>query len=227
MYLLWKLGIAHGDVSLANMMCETVEEELRGILNDFDLAAVMTDECRSPEKKGWERTGTLPFMALDLLNFCNGEIKRWFRHDLESGTWCLAYQMLSKEFARRDWFAGTFEDVFRFKLSVIQGFRMGMVKENWRPYYHFMKKWLAYWSDFNKELNNQTADLIPEPGTKEFEIREEFNKKKLDEEFIRFAVDAAKDCGLDISNVPALKDTSWIDVQLQNLPLVELTTIPV
>lgn len=101
-------------------------------------------------------------------------------------------------------------------LILLQGFQMRMVKDNWRPYYFFIKKWLSHWSDFHKELNNQTADLIPEPGilARESEIREEFNKKRMDEEFIRFAVHAAKDCCLDSPNVAALKDISWIDMRL-------------
>ena len=37
-----------------------------GVLNDFDLAAIMAVGERTPKKQGFERTGTLPFMALDL-----------------------------------------------------------------------------------------------------------------------------------------------------------------
>lgn len=162
------------------MMFETVEEKSRGIRNDFDLATVMTDECRLPDKNGWQRTGTLSFMALDLLEYSEGEIKRWYRHDLESGAWCLAYQMIFADAERQDRYTNSIEDVYRSKISVIYDFKMRMVKDEWRPPYFFIKKWLSYWSDFHKELNNQTANLIPEPGilARESEIREELIRRK-------------------------------------------------
>ena len=43
-----------------------------GVLNDFDLAAIMTVGERTPKKEGFERTGTLPFMAIDLLRYPDG-----------------------------------------------------------------------------------------------------------------------------------------------------------
>lgn len=62
----------------------------RGVLNDFDLA-----RSRSPERKpsSKDNTGTLPFMALDLLDGggFNGKVQRLYRHDAESFTWCLVY----------------------------------------------------------------------------------------------------------------------------------------
>ena len=68
--------------------------ELYGVLNDFDLAAIMAVG---------ERTGTLPFMAIDLLRYPNGHISRWFRHDLESCMWCLVWEALAKE--REHWYS--------------------------------------------------------------------------------------------------------------------------
>ena len=57
-----------------------------GVLNDFDLAAIMNIGKRTPPDQGLERTGTVQYMAVDLLDFPNGEISRRFRHDLESCT---------------------------------------------------------------------------------------------------------------------------------------------
>ena len=96
-YLLWRIGIAHGDVSLFNMMAiYGPDGKIIGVLNDFDLAAIMEPGDRNPTKKGWERTGTIPFMSLDLLKYFDGQIKRWYRHDLESSAWCLAFHMFEK-----------------------------------------------------------------------------------------------------------------------------------
>ena len=62
----------------------------RGVLNDFDLAR-WSDLNRTASAK--DNTGTLPFLALDLLNekTLNGSVRRLYRHDAESFTWCLLY----------------------------------------------------------------------------------------------------------------------------------------
>ena len=58
-----------------------------GVLNDFDLARFADQRGAS----GQDNTGTLPFMALDLLSVrgLGGEIPRRYRHEAESFTWCL------------------------------------------------------------------------------------------------------------------------------------------
>ena len=58
-----------------------------GVLNDFDLAKFADQMGAS----GQDNTGTLPFMALDLLSESGmrGEIPRRYRHEAESFTWSL------------------------------------------------------------------------------------------------------------------------------------------
>jgi len=63
--LLWHIGITHGDVSLHNLRYK--EENKYGVLNDFDLSTIMKPGDRNPNRQGLERTGTLPFMAVQLL----------------------------------------------------------------------------------------------------------------------------------------------------------------
>ena len=63
--------------------------EVIGVLNDYDLATL---EDKSP--LGHQRTGTIPFMALDLLRGQNGEVEHVYRHDLESFTWVLVWLTL-------------------------------------------------------------------------------------------------------------------------------------
>jgi Fungal protein kinase len=60
-----------------------------GVLNDFDLAHVRGNERPS----GTERTGTMPFMALDLLteDAWAGKVERLYRHDCESFAWVLLW----------------------------------------------------------------------------------------------------------------------------------------
>ena len=58
-----------------------------GVLNDFDLAKFAGQTGAS----GQDNTGTLPFMALDLLSEegLRGEIPRRYRHEAESFAWSL------------------------------------------------------------------------------------------------------------------------------------------
>ncbi|KAG1905121.1 uncharacterized protein F5891DRAFT_976669 [Suillus fuscotomentosus] len=71
---LWKEGVYHRDY--------WKDGKRIGVLNDYDLSS-LADE---PGPRGNERTGTVPFMALDLLikDGQQGEVKHLYRHDLES-----------------------------------------------------------------------------------------------------------------------------------------------
>jgi len=82
------MGIRHGDISVANMMWDRSEE--KGVLNDFDLAKLVSQTKPIGQN---EVTGTLPFMALDLLNeqAMKGLIAPLYRHEAESFTWVLIY----------------------------------------------------------------------------------------------------------------------------------------
>lgn len=94
--VLWKAGVHHRDVSPGNMMWYRDKlGKLMGVLNDYDLSSL----ANVPGPQGNERTGTVPFMALDLLTAKaqQGEVKHLYRHDLESFMWvfiwiCLRYR---------------------------------------------------------------------------------------------------------------------------------------
>jgi hypothetical protein len=61
---------------------------LMGVLNDYDLSSLETS-AQGPQ--GDERTGTILFMAVDLLTQTGqqGEKQHLYRHDLESFMWVL------------------------------------------------------------------------------------------------------------------------------------------
>jgi len=63
--------------------------ENRGILNNYDLAHIAGGDRPS----GFGCTGTMPFMAIDLLTkkAWDGEIERRYRHDCESFAWVLLW----------------------------------------------------------------------------------------------------------------------------------------
>lgn len=87
-WALWEKYIEHGDISIGNLMCDP--DTRRGVLNDLDLAR-MGGPSRKPSAK--DNTGTMPFLALDLLNEAafDGGVQRRYRHDAESFAWCLIY----------------------------------------------------------------------------------------------------------------------------------------
>lgn len=185
--------------------------KLTGIPRDLDLAVVIKASCPSPDKKGWERTGTLPFMVLDLLEFCNGELKRWYRHDLESGTWCLAYVMMIDESELRKWYTGTLEQVNDHKYRLLHRFKVNMVKKDWEPYAPFITLWLQKWSELHSELDSLVRMTFLKTKSEEFEKREAYDSDHPDDGFIRQAVDIAKNLGLDEEGIDALENISWIE----------------
>ncbi|KAG2149131.1 uncharacterized protein EDB93DRAFT_1337101 [Suillus bovinus] len=92
---LWKQGVYHRDVSPGNLMWYWKDGKRIGVLNDYDLSSLADD----PGPRGNERTGTVPFMALELLSEQGqrGEVKHLYRHDLESFMWCFAWISLRYE----------------------------------------------------------------------------------------------------------------------------------
>ncbi|KAF8315998.1 uncharacterized protein EI90DRAFT_3293795 [Cantharellus anzutake] len=84
---LWEGNLCHGDISTGNLMYKPGTN--RGVLIDFDLG--LLDKQKGPSGK--DNTGTMPFMALDLLSVeaLKGSVPRLYRHDSESFAWCLIY----------------------------------------------------------------------------------------------------------------------------------------
>ena len=70
--------ILHRDISLNNLMLRKEDGNVYAVLNDLDLA-VSADVQRQSSK---HRTGTKPFMAIDLLD--RESTVHMYRHDLES-----------------------------------------------------------------------------------------------------------------------------------------------
>lgn len=80
---LWKAGIHHRDISDGNLMYRKgSDRQIYGALNDWDLSSLDVPN-RTIEH---ERTGTIPFMAIELLSSSPVHL---YRHDLESFFWLL------------------------------------------------------------------------------------------------------------------------------------------
>ncbi|KAH7918881.1 hypothetical protein BV22DRAFT_1134262 [Leucogyrophana mollusca] len=90
-YDLWKGGIHHRDISESNLMYYHDTQGIAvGVLNDYDLSSTI-EGCQ-----GNERAGTLPFMAIGLLDKegLEGHIIHQYRHDAESLVWVLTWVTL-------------------------------------------------------------------------------------------------------------------------------------
>jgi hypothetical protein len=80
------LNVEHGDISVSNLMFDP--ETKRGILNDFDLSIITAPDASYSPNRG--RTGTMPFISTEqLIDGWTGNIKREYRHELESFCWVL------------------------------------------------------------------------------------------------------------------------------------------
>ena len=93
-YRLWCAGIHHRDISAFNLMYKREHDKIVGVLNDFDLAIIKHDK-----RENTERTGTMLFMALDLLEdiIAKSNQVHLYRYDAESFLWVAI------------WVCGTFE----------------------------------------------------------------------------------------------------------------------
>ncbi|KAH7920052.1 hypothetical protein BV22DRAFT_1074614 [Leucogyrophana mollusca] len=97
-YELWKEGIHHRDISESNLMYyRNAQGVAVGVLNDYDLSS--TTEGR----QGDERTGTIPFMSVELLRrpALDGHKTHEYYHDAESLIWVLAWVTLHYEHGTR------------------------------------------------------------------------------------------------------------------------------
>jgi len=83
-------GILHRDISIGNVMFRVDEGgKKRGVLRDWDLALVEDHEGHQSRGPDTRRTGTVPFMAIDLLN--GADQTHFARHDVESTLWLLVF----------------------------------------------------------------------------------------------------------------------------------------
>jgi len=172
-------GIHHGDISYNNLMYDSPDDagEPVGIVNDYDLATWVNHSTMNTD-----RTGTIPFMAIDLLDGgLEDRIPRLYRHDLESFVWVLAYITIAiikyEDCAIKisyppkvgAWF-NDYGDQSARNAHIIskEGFHSGYSSTHrvYRGYFHYIpvvRQITRYWGDFHKYP--QGISLPPlEPG---------------------------------------------------------------
>jgi len=89
-YKLWKLGFEHGDSGPGNLMIEPATK--RGVFNYWDRIRIRTET--GVEHLGGQRTGTIPFMAMDFPEYFEGSKPSLYRHDLDGFIWILPWVFL-------------------------------------------------------------------------------------------------------------------------------------
>lgn len=208
---------------MTNLMYTVRNGKVIGILNDFDLAAIMKPGARFPARSGWQRTGTIAFMAIDLLSHIDGKLQRWYRHDLESFAWCLLWRMF--EHPPRGWLYNGFKAVENDKRNIISHVEdhTGKFENCWAFSSHFMIRWLIRLRDYSQTLSTQvTSNLLENNNINakdsyKLQIRNAKDAETKDSHHIKCVVDEAKKVACATS-IPALEDTSWIDVEPICLP---------
>ncbi|KAK0488516.1 hypothetical protein IW261DRAFT_1326532 [Armillaria novae-zelandiae] len=89
-YWAYKEGkVLHRDISDNNLMVHRNGDTVIGILNDWDNASEVEEDGTVMSSKALQRTGTRPFMALDLL--VTNTLPHLHRHDLESFLYILVW----------------------------------------------------------------------------------------------------------------------------------------
>ena len=121
---LWQVGVQHRDLSVQNMMYKRIGGKIRGYLIDFDLANLATDDSCN-----LDRTGILPFMALELLQSVvpgGTPVFHTYAHDGEAVLWvvfwlCVQYQDGTRtSYTFQDWEMVDADTCYTKKLKVLR-----------------------------------------------------------------------------------------------------------
>ena len=186
-----------------------LDGRLFGVLNDFDLATIMNVGERSLRKKGPEHTGTLPYMANDLLDPERGNLTHWFRHDLESCMWCIIFHSLQR--ADEDWYSEDPSYMQAKQICLMSRFSMSFLKTEWRPWLMFLFRWIR---TYDKRLMD-VMDSIRMLDTVEEQqkVRENLDEQSKDEDYMKSDAQLARDLCED-KEAEALQDLGWIDVKV-------------
>jgi len=149
-FKLWKLGFEHRDPSLGNLMTDPTSG--RGVLNDWDLS----HHAGLPKsvQHHWGITGTIPFMAVDLLCASNwrGRKPRLYRHDLEGLIWILPWVFLQydgstfKTAKLRKWSTGDYQMCGDEKRRYLRDTEQHAPMKSWKPYWPVAETLLTWTS---------------------------------------------------------------------------------
>ena len=155
-----------------------------GIVNDYDLATWVDHSTTNDD-----RTGTIPFMAIDLLDYgLEHRIPRLYRHDVESFVWVLAYITIAnidyKDCAIkispppgvRAWFRDGDQSDRDAHISSKQllHFKYGrQVYDGYFRYLRVVREIIRYWNDLQESLLEVRYPTRPQPPGVPVHVRRE------------------------------------------------------
>ncbi|KAF5383652.1 hypothetical protein D9615_003843 [Tricholomella constricta] len=98
------LKVLHRDLSANNLRfrCTDNGGKAQGILTDWDMASEVEDSDQILLSTATHRTGTIPFMAVDLLVVNPRPPPHLFRHDLESFFYILVWAAFYYDFDKKE-----------------------------------------------------------------------------------------------------------------------------
>ena len=169
------------------MMSDYPDSKIIENLNDFNFEGIAKSKNCIPSRRGWERTGTSAFMALELLKYRDGQLKRWYRYDLESSAWCFAYLILATDLSA--WFNGTHVKIRHAKLSFAYDSSTYEIHPIWADYRIFTYAWVRKWIRLT-ESRNELLDTIVDKGEQIEKLTEE-DSKVADAVYMKDVIDEA------------------------------------
>lgn len=199
------------------------EDDKCGVLNDFDLSTIMKPGDKHPDRQGLERTGTLPFMALELLDDrgFDGKIPRRYDHELESFAWVLVWVsrcVTGREECKspprlKEWLSNNNEEVYKSKFVFVG--RQSEITTT--PDYLWLQSALEKWIYLlgSSHLLRSQRYLTPVADKTNSEHLESFIST-----FEEFAnEDARVSIPIDVTWVNGLADLKLIPPDISPLPL--------
>jgi hypothetical protein len=180
-----------------------------GVLNDFDLSTIMEPNARNPNRQGLERTGTLPFMAMELLKEkgFNGNIPRRYDHELESFAWVLVWVsrcILGGEESElppqlKEWLSNDNRKVGMSKTYYVLEQSSIPTTSDYTSFSMVTFLWTRIWDKYFRQRQDQEVE---EPET--------FFVEKTNSEYLQELIEACTKCAEKnpIASVPI--DVAWV-----------------
>lgn len=158
---------------------ESEDEGVTGVLHDWDLATLREAQVASDTDRA-ERTGTIPYTALDLIKNWYEPYRRRYRHDLESFGWCLVYFCIDHR-DNRDKLAlwRKFQHSFAYRTIFLLGVERFKPCPGLERLYEFAQRFMAW----------LMKNVAPPRSGRERRIWEEPSDSKIWDDVLKFLQD--------------------------------------
>ncbi|KAL1673213.1 hypothetical protein EV122DRAFT_223153 [Schizophyllum commune] len=163
----------HRDISENNAMSRVVDNGVVGFLNDWDLACFVNEHGISEAATQQHRTGTGPFMAIDLqfVTVDGKVLPLYYRycHDLESLFWLLLWAVIHFDITKKrrlpcrvpQWGEDAWADVANFKHCVLTAAntRQGVLDLALPIYEDLVERWVMPLASMFKKARSDAEDI--------------------------------------------------------------------